>query len=83
MKDRIKEFILSSWAINNRTAVYILTVMITLADLIVYNSLPKEKFPEIKFPQIIVSTVYPGTSPENMEMNGMLAPLAALMTVVS
>jgi multidrug efflux pump subunit AcrB len=32
-----------------------------------YNSLPKEKFPEIKFPQIIVQTVYPGTSPENME----------------
>jgi len=67
MKDSFKEFGPSSWAINNRTAVYILTVIITLAGLMTYNSLPKEKFPEIKFPQIIVQTVFPGTSPENME----------------
>lgn len=67
MKDLNKEFKPSSWAINNRTAIYILTVVITLAGLMAYNSLPKEKFPEIKFPQIIVQTVYPGTSPENME----------------
>ncbi len=67
MKDIKKEFFLSSWAINNRTAVYILTVIITLAGLMTYNSLPKEKFPEVKFPQIIVQTLYPGTSPENME----------------
>jgi multidrug efflux pump subunit AcrB len=67
MKDVFKEFKPSSWAINNRTAVYIITVIITLAGLMTYNSLPKEQFPEIKFPQIIVQTVYPGTSPENME----------------
>ncbi|MBA3827716.1 MAG: efflux RND transporter permease subunit [Taibaiella sp.] len=67
MKDLNKEFKPSSWAINNRTAIYILTVIITLAGLMVYNNLPKEKFPEIKFPQIIVQTLYPGTSPENME----------------
>ncbi len=67
MKDKFKEFILSSWAINNRTAVYILTVLVTLAGLMTYNGLPKEKFPEIKIPQIIVQTVFPGTSPENME----------------
>src|ERR1043165_8221928 len=67
MKDKFKEFKLSSWAIDNRTAVYILTIIITLAGLMAYNNLPKEQFPEIKLPQIIVQTVYPGTSPENME----------------
>lgn len=67
MKDQFKEFKPSSWAINNRTAIYILTIIITLAGLMTYNSLPKEQFPEIKLPQIIVQTVYPGTSPENME----------------
>jgi multidrug efflux pump subunit AcrB len=67
MKDTFKEFKPSSWAIDNRTAVYILTIIITLAGLMTYNSLPKEQFPEIKIPQIIVQTVYPGTSPENME----------------
>jgi Cation/multidrug efflux pump len=67
MKDVFKEFKLSSWAIDNRTAVYIITVIITLAGLMAYINLPKENFPEIKIPQIIVQTVYPGTSPENME----------------
>jgi multidrug efflux pump len=67
MKDKFKEFKLSSWAIDNRTAVYILTILITLVGLSAYLNLPKEQFPEIKLPQIIVQTVYPGTSPENME----------------
>lgn len=67
MKDKFKEFKPSSWAIDHRTAVYILTIIITLAGLSTYFSLPKEQFPEIKIPQIIVQTLYPGTSPENME----------------
>ena len=67
MKDKLKEFKPSSWAIDNRTAIYIITIIITLAGLMTYFSLPKEQFPEIKFPQIIVQTFYPGTSPENME----------------
>ncbi len=67
MKDQLKEFKPSTWAINNRTAVYILTVIITLAGLMTYLNLPKESFPEIQIPQIIVQTFYPGTSPENME----------------
>ncbi len=57
----------SIWPINNRTAIYILTIIITLMGLASYNNLPKEQFPEVKLPQIIVQTVYPGTSPENME----------------
>lgn len=67
MKDLNKEFKPSTWAINNPTAIYILTIFITLMGLVVYNNLPKEKFPDIKFPQIVVTTIYPGTSPENME----------------
>jgi multidrug efflux pump subunit AcrB len=67
MKDVFKEFKPSSWAINNRTAVYILTIIITLAGLLAYNGLPKEQFPDITIPTIYVTTVYPGTSPENME----------------
>lgn len=67
MKDSVKKFNPSSWFIDNRTAVYILTIIITLIGLMSYNNLPKEQFPEIKMPQIIVQTIYPGTSPENME----------------
>ena len=67
MKDVFKEFKPSSWAINNRTAIYIITIIITFAGLFTYLNLPKENFPEIKIPQIFIQTFNPGTSPENME----------------
>lgn len=67
MKDLNKEFKPSTWAINNRTAIFVLTLILTLAGISSYNSLPKESFPEIVIPKIFVSTVYPGTAPANME----------------
>ncbi len=57
----------SVWPINNRTSIYVMTIIITLIGLVSYNNLPKERFPEVKFPSIIVQTINPGTSPENME----------------
>jgi multidrug efflux pump subunit AcrB len=67
MQDLNKEFKPSSWSINNKTSIYILTIIITLAGLFSYNSLPKEQFPEVKFPSILITTIYPGTSPNDME----------------
>lgn len=67
MLDKIKEFKPSNWAINNKTSIYVMTVIITLAGLMSYNNLPKEQFPEVVFPQIIISTVQMGTSPKDME----------------
>ena len=67
MKDINKEFSPSSWAVDNKTAIYVLIAIITLMGYSSYNSLPKENFPEIVIPKIFVSTVYPGTSPANME----------------
>lgn len=67
MKDLEKEFKPSSWAIDNRTAIYVLTLIITVMGLVAYNNIPKENFPEIQIPKIFVQTVYPGTSPDNME----------------
>ncbi|WP_017258540.1 efflux RND transporter permease subunit [Pedobacter arcticus] len=67
MKDLDKEFKPSSWAIENKTAIYVLTFMLLIAGYIAYLNLPKENFPEISIPKIFVQTVYPGTSPGNME----------------
>lgn len=67
MKDLIKEFKPSSWAIDNKTSIYILTIIITLAGISSYIGLPKEQFPEVAFPQIMINTIYPGTSPTDME----------------
>lgn len=67
MKDVFKEFKPSSWSIDNKTTIFILTVIITLAGLMSYNSLPKENFPDISLPQIFVSVIHPGNSPSDME----------------
>ena len=67
MKDVFKEFRASSWSIDNKTTIFILTVIITLAGIMAYNNLPKENFPDISLPQIFVSVVHPGTSPADME----------------
>ena len=66
-ENKVKRFFATSWAIDNRTSIYVLTVFITVLGLMSYLSIPKEQFPEIVIPTIIVNTVYPGTSPEDME----------------
>jgi multidrug efflux pump len=67
MKDEHKEFKPSSWAIDNKTSIYVITVLLFVIGFFAYQSLPKENFPEITIPKIFVSTFYPGTSPQNME----------------
>ena len=57
----------TNWCVENRTAIYIFTVLITLGGLFVYNNLSKEQFPDIKVPQIIVQTTYLGTAPADIE----------------
>ena len=67
MQDIEKEFGPTSWSINNKTSIYIITLMLTIAGLFSYVKLGKEKFPDIVIPRIIVATVYPGTSPTDIE----------------
>ncbi|MBC7914182.1 MAG: efflux RND transporter permease subunit [Pyrinomonadaceae bacterium] len=67
MKDVNKEFGPSSWAIENKTAIYVLVFILTLMGYSAYQSLPKENFPEVIIPKIFVQTIYPGTSPANIE----------------
>lgn len=67
MKDTEKEFKPTSWAIDNKVVIYVATVIICLAGIMTYNSLPKENFPEVVFPMIYVATPYPGASPTDIE----------------
>ncbi len=69
-----KQFKPSSWAIDNKTAIYIATIIISLMGISSYNSLPKENFPDIVVPKFFVSTVYAGNSPSNIE-NTITKPL--------
>ncbi|WP_426058531.1 efflux RND transporter permease subunit [Hymenobacter sp. B1770] len=67
MQDVEKEFGPTSWSINNKTSIYIITVILCVAGIFAYIKLGKEKFPDIVIPRIIVATVYPGTSPTDIE----------------
>jgi len=63
----LKEFKPSSWAIDNKTTIYLLTIFITLMGIVSYRGLPKEQFPDIVIPTIYVSTLYPGSAPKDIE----------------
>lgn len=67
IKGKFKEFKPTSWVIDNKTAAYIATVLISLFGFSIFSGLPKESFPDIVVPQIYVTTVYVGTSPKDME----------------
>lgn len=62
-----KEFWLSSWAINNKTTMYVLIVMILFLGTGAYFSMPRESFPEIKETKIYISSIYPGNTAEDIE----------------
>jgi multidrug efflux pump subunit AcrB len=49
-----KEFKISSLSINNRTTVYLLTVLITIIGIYSYITLPKESFPEVEIPMQVL-----------------------------
>ena len=67
IKEKFKQFKPTSWAINNRTAIYIIAILITLYGLIKFNTMPKEQFPDIVVPTISVTTIYVGNSPRDIE----------------
>lgn len=67
IKEKFKEFKPTSWAVDNRTAVYIIAVLISAFGLIKFNTMPKEQFPDIVVPTISIVTVYAGNSPKDIE----------------
>jgi multidrug efflux pump len=67
MIEKYKEFKPTSWAINNKTSMYVLAFILAAYGFISYSTIAKEQIPEIVIPYIMVNTVYPGTSPADME----------------
>ncbi len=63
----IRDFWLSSWALNNKNTVYLIMLITVLFGGYSYITLPKELFPEIKIPTIMVQTIYPGNPPVDIE----------------
>ncbi len=81
-ENKNKEFIISSWAIDNKKTVYVLTVLICLVGIWSYNKLPKESFPDITIPTIYINTINGGNSPTNIE-NTITKPIEQKLKSVS
>jgi len=54
-------------AIRNRTTVAVLGLIIIVMGVYSYMALPRESFPDIPIPYILVTTTYEGVSPEDVE----------------
>jgi multidrug efflux pump subunit AcrB len=54
-------------AIRNRTTVAVLGFIIIVMGVYSYLTLPREAFPDIPIPYILVTTTYEGVSPEDIE----------------
>jgi multidrug efflux pump subunit AcrB len=67
MERNFKEFKPTSWSIDNKTSIYVLAIIISMFGIFSYISIPKEQYPEIVIPQILINTFYPGTSPADIE----------------
>jgi len=59
--------LLTDLSIRNRTTVAVLGVIIVILGVGSYLSLPREAFPDIPIPFIMITTMYEGVSPEDVE----------------
>ncbi|MBS1916322.1 MAG: efflux RND transporter permease subunit [Bacteroidetes bacterium] len=66
-KEKVKGFVVTNWAINNKTAIYLLMIIVSVWGIFTFATTPKEQFPDIVIPTIYVSTTYVGNSPKDIE----------------
>jgi len=59
--------LITDLAIKNRTTVAVMGLAIIILGGYSYMALPREAFPDIPIPHILVTTTYEGVSPEDME----------------
>jgi len=64
---KFKQFRPTTWSVTNKTAIYLLMLVVSGIGIFQFLTLPKEQFPDIVIPTIYVSTVYTGNSPKDME----------------
>ncbi len=58
---------ITNLSIKYRTAIVVLTLLVVGGGLYSYLTIPKESAPSIEIPTIVVTTTYPGASPDDIE----------------
>ncbi len=68
MKDKvIRNFGITTLSLKNKNTIFLLTLVLAVFGMVSYVRLPKELFPDIVVPTVLVQTVYPGNSPADIE----------------
>ncbi|GAP41942.1 multidrug efflux pump subunit AcrB [Lentimicrobium saccharophilum] len=62
-----RNFGLTTWALRNKNTVFLLMSILMFFGIYSYTSLPKELFPDIVIPTVMVQTIYPGNPPVDIE----------------
>ena len=59
--------LISNAAIRNRTTIMVMIILIIFAGAYSYATLPREAAPDVPIPLVLVTTIYEGVSPEDVE----------------
>ncbi len=62
-----REFRITTAALKNRNTIFLLTAIIIFFGIFSYRNLPKELFPDIVLPTVLIQTSYPGNPPLDIE----------------
>lgn len=66
-KKLVREFSLTTLALQNRNTVFLLIGLLIIFGLMAYRTMPMELFPQVNLPYVFVNTVYAGNSPVDIE----------------
>lgn len=66
-KKKPREFKPTTIALRNKNTIFLLVFLLAVFGIFSYRSLPKELFPDVVIPTILVKTIYPGNPPIDME----------------
>lgn len=58
---------ITGFSVKKSTTVFVLSLFVVIIGLFSYFSMPREAAPDIKIPFMIVTTIYPGVAPSDIE----------------
>ncbi len=64
---KLREFKITTASLINKNTIYLLVFILAIAGGLTYKNLPKEMFPEVALPMIMIQTPYPGNAPSDIE----------------
>ncbi len=78
----VREFILTTAALKNKQTIFLITFIFAVFGILSYRTLPKELFPDVVIPTVMVKTIYPGNPPSDIE-NLVTRPLESEINTIN